>query len=108
MSTSDDLTRLEARITELEKNTLSGRREEARALWENIRYEEDPSAMLERLRETVQLGDARPKRAVLHGTIEQSLNNPGGPLPFITTITVSSEPCSIVVATIISAIFCDD
>ncbi len=102
----DKLGLLEERIRKLEAGDNDGKA--VKRLWESVRDERDVDVLLSRLREAT-AHRTMPSRATTHGTIDAILDN-GGNMNFTPTpiIATSSEPCVIIVVTLVTATVCDD
>jgi hypothetical protein len=103
-----DLAKIESRIAALEQHLGGQDRDEIRRLWSEVRNETSVTGLLDHLR-TATADRRPPQRAQIHGTIDTLVaNGDNGLLVTPTIVVTSSEPCVIIVATIITLTVCDN
>jgi hypothetical protein len=107
MAATDPVKQLEKRLAKLESHCGLDDRDEIRRLWSSVRKERDVEVLFKKLKKAAR-GRKPPKRAQIHGTIDTLVANGDDVLPATPTVIVaSSEPCGILVATIITLTICD-
>ena len=111
MSEADRVAELEARVAELERGSGSTpARADLERLWSEVKQAQDIEVLLSRLKDEMQ-GRSRPDRAQVHGVMDQIMKGQGGDqfvaTPALTIVVTSSEPCVIIVVTVVTLTVCD-